>query len=173
MNHHPNTKLLVLVERHLALESRLAASLDELNQTTADVLSKAGLKGPTQEDMQALEPMTETLQRSADEVRNARQVLLSRINVESGSAFTTIKEYVVSLPPSDRVRIDDIRRGILNRSSEAQANLIHNQAALFYTYDFHRKYLSGVLQSDPDEQNYRPDGQQQDIHPGNIFGKTC
>lgn len=173
MNQHRNNKLLVLVERHLALESQMAAALDELNQTMADVLSNAGLKGPTQEDLKKLSPMTDAVQQSAIEVRKAREGLLGRINADANSDYSTIKQYILSLPPKDRMRFNVARKEILERSSRAQANLIHNQAALFYTYDFHRKYLSGVLQNDPDEQNYRHDGQPQEVHPGNIIGKTC
>lgn len=173
MNNQQNHKLSVLVQRHLALESALAASLDQLNQTTADILSKAGLRGPTQKDMDQLAPMATALQQSASKVREARQLLLTRINLDSDRDFASLKEFIRTLPSEQRARMDEQRKAILEKSIHAQANLVHNQAALFYTYDFHRKYLSGILQSDPDEHNYRPDGQQQDVQPGNFFGKTC
>lgn len=102
-----------------------------------------------------------------------RQLLLDRINAECESNFTSIKDFVHSLPRSDYVRVDGIRRDILDRSAEAQANLVHNQASLYYTFDFHRRYLAGVLQGDLDGHHYGADGQPNEVNPGNIIGKTC
>ena len=170
---HQASKLLALVRRHLGLESRLAASLDELNQATATVLSTTGLQAPTLEVLETLRPMSESLQHTAKETGHARAVLLRRINLESDTNYASIKQYILSLPAKERNSLNDIREGILNRMTCAQANLIRNQAMLFYMFDFHRKYLSGVLDCDLDRTNYGSDGHQQDIHPGNIFGKTC
>ncbi|NND96456.1 MAG: hypothetical protein HKN47_03900 [Pirellulaceae bacterium] len=164
---------LVLIERHLALESELAEQLNDMNQAAATVLSSAGLKGPTEADLETLKPITERVQASTAKVTRSRTLLLSRVNIESDSELKTIRQMIGSLPPHDRARLNVVRREILAKSSQAQANLVHNQAVLFYTFDFHRKYLAGVLQSDVDQQNYAADGQTQDVHPGNIFGKTC
>ncbi len=173
MNDLQNNKLLVLVERHLVLESQLAAALAELNQALTVVMSNAGLRGPTPQDLQQLLPMSEDLRGSAAEIGRARQLLLDRINAECESNFTSIKDFVHSLPRSDYVRVDGIRRDILDRSAEAQANLVHNQASLYYTFDFHRRYLAGVLQGDLDGHHYGADGQPNEVNPGNIIGKTC
>ncbi len=170
---HQSSKLLALVRRHLGLESRLAASLDELNQATAKVLSTASLKAPTLEVLESLRPMSESLKHTARETGHAREVLLSRINLESATDYSSIKQYILSLPPGERNSLNDIRVSILDRMTRAQANLIHNQAMLFYMFDFHRKYLSGILDCDLHRKNYGSDGHQQDVHPGNIFGKTC
>ena len=104
---------------------------------------------------------------------HARKALLNRVNAESDSEYTTIKEIIVCLEPVERRRLNSQRRGILEKSATAQANLVHNQAVLFYTYDFHRKYLAGVLQTDVDSHSYDSGGQSQDVPPGNIYGKTC
>ena len=173
MNADQNNKLIVLVERHLALEGQLANALEQLNQAVAGVLVDAGLRGPTQQDVQSLEPVNADLKQSASEVAAARKVLLTRINLESESDFGNIKEFISSLPLSDRRRVDKDRRSVLERSTKAKAGLIHNQASLYYTFDFHRRYLAGVLQGDSDAQNYRADGQPNDLKSGNIIRKTC
>jgi hypothetical protein len=173
MNDLQNKKLLVLVERHLALESELAAALSALNQKLAAVMSNAGLRGPTPQDLQQLAPMSEDLRGSAAEIGRARQLLLDRINSESEAKFTCIREFVNSLPRTDYVRVDAARREILDRSAEAQANLVHNQASLYYTFDFHRRYLSGVLHGDLEGHHYGANGQPNEVTPGNIIGKTC
>ena len=162
-----------LLEQHLAIEAQLAASLDELNHATANILHEAGLRGPSAHDLQRLVPITKTLQQSVMNVRKGREVLLLRVNASEQSCRSTIKQIIELLPESHREKLDGKRREILQRCNNAQTALIQNQASLFYTYDFHRKYLAGVLGCDPNEQNYRSDGGQQDVQPGNLYGKTC
>lgn len=173
MNESQYNKLIVLVERHLVLESQLAEALDGMNQAMTDVLSVAGLRGPTQQDVQSIAPITDNVRQSAAEMAGARKILLDRINAESQSDFASIKAFVVSLPPAMRARLDGTRDKILDHSTKAQASLVQNQASLYYTFDFHRKYLSGVLQGDLEGQSYGADGQTHDVKSGNIIGKTC
>ncbi|NND98997.1 MAG: hypothetical protein HKN47_16905 [Pirellulaceae bacterium] len=170
---HENTKLIVLVVRHLALESSLATEIAAWNQATTEILTHAGVRGPTDENVAALGPITAKLQDHAATVGKARQVLLRRINGNSQTVYNNIRDFIVSLSPSDRRNLDDLRRDVLNQTTQASSGLIQNQASLYYTHEFHRKYLAGVLQTDLDGHSYRADGQTQDVTPGNIFGKTC
>lgn len=173
MNVDSTNNLSTLIQQQLALEAQLAASLDELNRATSGILLDAGLKGPTRKDLHSLTPIAQSVQQNVTNVQQARQVLLQRVQVTSGKQVSTLKQVIDALPPEDKYFFEQSRQEILDRASKAQTALIQNQAALFYTYDFHRKYLAGVLQIDPRENNYRSDGQQHEVTPGNLFGKTC
>jgi len=168
-----SNQLIVLVERHLGLESRLAEAIEQVNHASAEVFTNGGIRGPSQQELDTLKPMMDDLRKMAADVVEARQTILSRINQTLDSQHTTIKQYIRTLSPEDRKRLNTSRRNILKRSNLAQANLIHNQAVLYYTFDYHRKYLAGVLQSDAKPQSYGANGQTSGTSPGNLYGKTC
>ncbi|MGB7346361.1 MAG: hypothetical protein WBD20_19235 [Pirellulaceae bacterium] len=185
MNHHSlptshdqnhsvvSQKLVVLLQRHLVLESQLASSLESLNDATAEALSHAGLRGPSAEDVQRLDPMTRDVQAKSIEVAQARVVLLERIHGEAGKQYSSIRAVIDGLNETVAAKLNEIRAEILTRCDLAQSGLINNQATLHYTFDFHRKYLAGVFQQDCEEQNYRANGQSQEPPRGNLFGRTC
>ena len=166
-------KLVVLVQRHMILESRLASALESLNEATAKILASSGLRGPTADDVSQLEPKTIEVQESAGRVASARAELIGRASKQTGRKYESIKELLVDLPAQFASQLDGLRNDILWRCEAAQANLINNQAMLHYTFDFHRKYLAGILGTDAENQNYRADGQATDAPKGNFFGRTC
>lgn len=169
-SHH---RFALLIERHLALEAELANDLDTLNLTMQGMLAKRGMQGPAQQEIAALDPITEKIQCSVEEIRRARAVLLERLNLESEKPLNTLKESIAALPPADRVRLDAIRRSVLGCTSKARAELLKNQAAIFYTFEFHRRFMAEVLQTDSDRNSYRANGQPYEPAPGNILGRTC
>jgi hypothetical protein len=171
MKKNANQKVLVLVQRHLALETSLAASLESLNEATAALLAKRGLKGPEAEDVAVLEPMTKEVQVANQQVAIGRVALLEKIDSEFGFSFSALSDLIDEFGFHDS--LNGSRAEILRRCEKAQSSLISNQASLHYTFDFHRKYLSGVFHHNTDRQNYRPDGQSQDPPTGNLFGRTC
>ena len=173
MNETEIGRYAILVQRHLEMETRLADALDEMNQASAKIFVDAGVRGPTQQDLVALEPMMTDLQKLAKSVADARRQLLLRINREQKTEFTQIKHFIRGLPEPHRSRLNAARRSLLKRSSAAQSRLIHNQAVLFYTFDFHRKYLAGVLQTDHESSSYGADGQSSTANRGNLLGKSC
>ena len=166
-----DTQLVVLVERHLAHESSLTVSLAAVNEASAKVFEDGGLRGPSTSDLERLQPMMDELQKSASRVAESRQTTLSHINRTLQTNFTQLKQYIRTLPRDERTRLDRARRQTLAQSESAQASLIHNQAVLFYTFDYHRKYLAGVLQCDVQPQNYGADGQSKNVSPGDLHPK--
>ena len=173
MNTLTDIQLLVLVERHLAREAQLAESLDAVNQASAKVFEDGGLRGPSKHDLESLQPMMNELRKLASEVAELRQSTLIHINRTLQTNFTKLKQYIHTLPTEEKTRLNHARRKILSQSQSAQANLIHNQAVLFYTFDHHRKYLAGVLQCDVQPQNYGADGQTKNVSPGDLIRKAC
>ncbi len=168
-----NKKMVVLVERHMALESQLAEALADLNGATQMMLDASGIKGPTESDVQRLEPLREILTSNSKQVAASRARLSSRLENETGVPFHSLSQYIATLPDADRERLEHQRMGILNRCESGQIELMQNQASLFYSYDFHRRYLSGVLQSDSEGNQYGPNGSSSEVHPGNLYKRTC
>lgn len=168
-----NKTLQQLVERHFALEARLVASIDELNDAAALMIGRSGFQGATEDDLRELKPLSEAVQLTAQKVGQARKNLMSRVNRSCGGSFTSLKEYIRTLEPECRDRLNQIRTKILSETSRTQAVLLKNQAVLYYTYDFHRKYLHGVVQCDGDQPNYRADGQAKTPKRSNVYGRTC
>jgi hypothetical protein len=162
-----------LIEEHFVHEMQLAESIEDLNRSTAEVFEGAGLRGPSTEQLEALHPKTEQVEKSSQELARRRQVLIDTINTRSTSKYESLKDFIRSLAPKEREELDAIRIRVLERTKKAQAHMVHNQAALFYTFDFHRKFLAGVLQNDPEQQGYRANGHSADFGTGNLVRKTC
>ncbi|MEL6108154.1 MAG: hypothetical protein AAFU85_19175 [Planctomycetota bacterium] len=173
MNEYDPTELVALVERHLDVESELASTLDDLNAAMKAALDKPGMQAPQLDDLKSLEPVSRRLQASTTKLAAARKEILQRIKLETGVEHASLRTVIVALPKEARKRLDSRRLEILEKSRRAQANLVHNQATCYYLFDFHRKYLTGVVQSDVEGQKYRADGQPNEIAPGNIIGKAC
>ncbi len=166
-------RLAVLVDRHLQQETRMTRELEELNDAIAVALENAGLRGLNAAELEKLQPARQQLETNAAELARARELLLARIESETGERFDSIREFVEQLPAAQRQRMDSVRAAVLKRTESAQLKLLQNQAALFYTYDFHRRYVAGVLDFEQDKHGYRRNGLNTDIGPGNLIRQTC
>lgn len=173
MKEYDQAELVALVERHLDVESELASTLDDLNSAMKATLDKPGMQAPQLDELKSLEPVSQRLQASTKKLATARREILQRIKIETGVQHASLRTVITTLPKAARQRLDARRLEILGKSRRAQSNLVHNQATCYYLFDFHRKYLTEVVQGDMDGQKYRADGQSNDIAPGNIIGKAC
>jgi thioredoxin-like negative regulator of GroEL len=166
-------ELEAMVQRHLVKESRLAAELELLGQQTSELMSAAGLKGPAPEQLQAIEPIVRRISQASSEMSQARTGLLQCINATAQTPYQSLRDFIRTLPASSRNHLERARLSILESSQRAHAKLVENQTCLFYTLEFHRRYLASLLQSEVSAPSYRPDGQAPEVAPGNLFGKTC
>ncbi|MFN3191404.1 MAG: hypothetical protein ACE361_12855 [Aureliella sp.] len=168
-----SNELKSLVEEHFVEELQLAAEIEELNQATASVFEGAGLRGPSITDLEALHPLTQKIEDGSKALDRKRKILMGKINASDNCEYESLRDFIQSLEPGSRQELEGIRHRVLERTTKAQAHMVHNQAALFYTFDFHRKFLAGILNTDPEQQSYRADGHSHDLGPGNLVRKTC
>lgn len=182
----PNTETLpVLVQRQLDLESSIADALEELNGQMASLLDDAGIYGPTKTDLDSLSPLVQEIQNRYEQSRQSRESLakktgrterLTSADAAASSADwedATLRSVISILPPSESDRLDEKRQSIHNRLRDAQQQLTANQVVIFYSTEFHRRYLLGVLQCDVEEANYQADGQAFKLGPEKIIGRNC
>ncbi|MDV6030932.1 MAG: hypothetical protein F9B45_12690 [Phycisphaera sp. RhM] len=182
-------RLGVLVERQLQLESGVADALDALNDEMAALLDNSGIYGPKQSDLQQLSPLLERLQHCQADSRKSRQILSRYVGVkaseqleatqpseassETDDSLTSIKTILARLPVAESERLDANRRRLHDRLVAAQQRLTANQVVIFYSTEFHRRYLLGVLQCDVDEASYQADGLAFKLPTEKIIGRNC
>ncbi|PAY18237.1 hypothetical protein CKO51_17475 [Rhodopirellula sp. SM50] len=179
-------RLGVLVERQLQLESGVADALDALNDEMAALLDNSGIYGPKQSDLQQLSPLLERLQHCQADSRKSRQILsryigakppeqleASEASSETDDRLTSIKTILAKLPVAESERLDANRRRLHDRLVAAQQRLTANQVVIFYSTEFHRRYLLGVLQCDVDESSYQADGLAFKLPTEKIIGRNC
>ncbi len=179
-------RLGVLVERQLQLESGVADALDALNDEMAALLDNSGIYGPKQSDLQQLSPLLERLQHCQADSRKSRQILsrcvgakaterpqASEPSSEADDSLTSIRTILATLPTAESDRLDADRRRLHERLIAAQQRLTANQVVIFYSTEFHRRYLLGVLQCDVDEASYQADGQAFKLPTEKIIGRNC
>ena len=168
-----------LVKHHLEVESGIAEALEELNGEMSALLGGAGIYGPKKSDLDGLAPLVENLQQRYASSKKSRMALMRRLEVaqveapKNDSQTPTLKAVLKVMPKSDSASLDATRKRIRHRLDQAQKMLTANQMALFYSMDFHRRYLMGVLQCDSDEANYQADGQAFKLPPEKLFGRNC
>jgi hypothetical protein len=168
------TKLIVLVERHLQFELRLLEQLDELNQMLKVTLEAAGSRGLTAEQTTQLNLTADNLSKQSDDLRGKRQATLAAINANRNASQPrqSIRQFIQTLDKASGSRLETLRGSILDRLVEVHATLLGNQAVMFYSYDFYRKMVAGLLKSDSDETQYSLTGQSAGVKPGNLFRKA-
>ena len=178
----PIERLGVLIERQLQVELGVAEALDAVNAGMSALLDEAGIYGPKPTDLKNLVPLLETLQRRTAESRTSRQTLFGQLQkVPDSSACdssdsqgeATLKSALDALSAAESTRLEAARQRIRDRILAAQQKLTANQVVIFYSTEFHRRYLLGVLQCDVDEANYQADGQAFRLTPEKIIGRNC
>jgi hypothetical protein len=168
------SQVAVLLERHLSSEVQLLSQLEELNRTLSDALSGSGASGLTYEQSILLGEASDALMQSAEEIRGNRKKMLAMI----GDGFPTdrpasIRLFIQTLTEPTRTRLESIRFQLLDRLTDVHASMLGNQAVMFYTYDFNRKMVEGLLGTEKEDGNYGVDGQSAGIKPGNLIQRAC
>lgn len=170
-------RLVSLIEHQLDLESKVVDALEALNAEMSSLLEDAGIYGPKQSELEGLSPLLEQLQSRYSESRNSREVLAGQFDVRNDESTdandTSLKRLLNVLPTSQSRRLDTDRRRIHDRLRTAQQKLTANQAVIFYSTEFHRRYLLGVLQCNVEEANYQADGHAFKLPTEKIIGQNC
>lgn len=171
-----------LVQQHLDLEAEIVHTLEAINEGMSSILRDAGIYGPSADQLESLAPLLEQLQEQSDESKRSRRVLYGKVrrhedseDLESagpesgGLESLKLSDLLPDAPEEVRARKDALAK----RLTDAGQQLTANQVVLFYSMEFHRRYLLGVLECDREESNYQADGQAFKLPPEKIFGRNC
>ena len=174
-----NEALQVLIERQLDLETNVVEALENLNNEMSSLLDGSGIYGPTEKDLAGLSPLVDELRERQTRSHESRESLdrwsesqSSGAEHSRGERFS-MRSMIGRLPATKSTRLHDRRQQIFTRLQVAQQKLTANQVVIFYSTEFHRRYLLGVLQCDVDEANYKADGQAFKLPPEKIIGRNC
>jgi hypothetical protein len=162
-----------LIDQQIECESRLTESMEALNDRIAALLKGVGIDGPSEEDLQQLEPLYQSLKRDAAASQRTRVNLLRKLRPGTDASDATIRELALALPSELRGRLEQRRNGVFHRLLDARKTLAANQASLFYSFQFHRKYLLAILQCDEQSNQYSAEGPNLDVPPERLLGRNC
>jgi len=174
--HQETENLGSIVEHHLELEAKIVETLEAINEGMSAILQDAGIYGPTTDALDALAPLLERLQNQSAESQQSRRTLYAK--VRSLSADDAACEPAVAITLQDILTdaprdVWQKKQALTQRLTEASQQLASNQVVLFYSMEFHRRYLLGVLECNRDESNYQADGQTFKLAPEKLFGRNC
>ncbi|MEM0927642.1 MAG: hypothetical protein AAGJ83_16465 [Planctomycetota bacterium] len=184
------------LDAHLDVEQSVVDAVCKINQAMADVLNRTGIKGPSEEELRALEPHLIVLRERSERSRQSRLRLSRRFpdlhipteshEQEEGSSSDAVRAKESQdgeifsalsrqLPEQQRSRLDDRRKSLSEDLATAQATLASNQVLVYYSMDFHRRYLMGVLRNADQAElsSYSADGQSFAPQPETLFGRNC
>ena len=169
------SQLSVLVERHLYSELQLLERISEVNRKLTAAWKDNGPVGSQPNDSFNPAIGSPDLDEESGQLRQKRKKVLEAINRSQpeGHMRLSIRRFIRMTEPTTRVRLENIRLSILNKLNEIRATMIGNQAVFYYSFDFYKRMVSGLLQCDLDESQYRADGQSSGVKPGNLYRKAC
>jgi hypothetical protein len=168
------SKLIVLIDRHLQSELELLGHLDDLNETLKKALEESGTRGLSPAQTNVLDQKVAAIAEMSREAKQKRQKLLGTINLHQPAELPplSIRQFIETLDEVNSKRLESVRLTILDRLHEAHANLLGNQAVMFYSYEFYKRMVSGLLNSDIDTNQYSMKGQTATVKPGELFRKA-
>ncbi|MEM6468463.1 MAG: hypothetical protein AAF802_02755 [Planctomycetota bacterium] len=177
------------LDAHLDVEQAVLEAVCNINDAMADVLSEKGIQGPSEEELRKLEPLLTELRQRSEQSLQSRTELFHRFDrlqentvqlssqaeerTVSASLFARLSQRV---PQETRGRLDQRRRSLSESLADAQATLASNQVLVYYSMDFHRRYLMGVLhnaENASENAAYSADGQAFSPQPETLFGRNC
>lgn len=169
-----------LVENHMEVEAGIVQTLEAINEGLSAILQQGGLYGPDVQSLDALGPLLETLQNQSAESQKSRRVLYSKVRSLCGDSpaddpadTRVLIEALQTVQPEASEKLKQQKQRITQRLTDAAQQLTANQAVLFYSMEFHRRYLLGVLECESEQTNYQADGQVFKLPPEKILGRNC
>ncbi|MEO1615044.1 MAG: hypothetical protein AAFV88_04290 [Planctomycetota bacterium] len=177
MNTSSTEPLVECLDAHLDIEQAVVNAVQEVNEAMAAVLKRSGIQGPSETDLLELEPHLNRLREQGAVTRRARQDLSEQFECgEKADAMLTFSRLSRQLPATFRDRLEQRRAQVRAELADAQATLASNQVLVYYSMDFHRRYLMGVLESEEqatENASYSADGQAFSPQPETLFGRNC
>ncbi|MCC9602949.1 hypothetical protein LOC67_20560 [Stieleria sp. JC731] len=165
-----------LLESHLELEERIADTLETLNEAMASMIDGTGVHGPSTDGLDRVAPLIEQLKERSELSRQSREQLLDGLADEvvgEQKRKIGLRQLIRHASETKAAQLDERRKVVSDRIVEARHSLTATQAVIFYSMDFHRRYLMGVLQCGDDQQGYQADGQSMKLPTEKIFGRNC
>ncbi len=169
-----------IVENQMEVEARIVETLEAINEGLSAILQQAGIYGPDVDALDALSPLLETLQNQSAESQKSRRVLYSKVRSLCGDSpadeqakTQALIEALQTVQPAASEKLKRQKQRITQRLTDAAQQLTANQAVLFYSMEFHRRYLLGVLECENEQANYQADGQAFKLPPEKILGRNC
>ncbi|MEC8557466.1 MAG: hypothetical protein VXZ82_20885 [Planctomycetota bacterium] len=161
------------VERQLSHDALLLQTMTELNEQIKAALNDANIRDAAAGVIHAVGLTTETIERRAEEISAKRSVLLDRINQHSDQEFGTVGQFLEQLPLLRAKQLHQRQKELLQRVTEAHAELGGYQIALYYSVDYCQRYLSDLTQTSEQSVRYTMDGQPPEQAQGQLIRKSC
>lgn len=169
-----NSQVSVKVERHLALELSLLDRLDQLNLSMKAALAETGANGLSIDQAESLSLLSDEIALESNQLKKKRLDLVEVINEgrSPDQSRLSIRLFITTLDSVSGARLEAMRQSILDRVMKVQSTMLGHQAVLFYSFDFYRRMVAGLLRNDQEDVQYRVDGQTQGVKPGKFYRRA-
>lgn len=165
------------IEQQLDREEQVVQALEALNEQLSTLLTGSGINGPSESDLLGLDPMIQELQACAKQTGLSRKALLEDFDPSwtetQSKPPNRIRGLIQVAPQEQQAALHAKRDALQRRMVEAQQQLFANQVVVFYSTEFHRSFLLGVLQCEPNESQYGRQGQPFKLGPERVIGRNC
>jgi hypothetical protein len=171
MNEH---KVMVLVGRQLDAESQLLDRLEKICACfTASALESVSdnMSAPP---LKKLDLLLKEFTIEANKTVTSRNSVLELIGqIYVGVGEVSVRKFINWCPEPYRSQLEQKRTAIYNRINELRIQFAGDSAAVFYSYEFYRRIINGLIGSPVQEQEYCPDGKSVSKNAGQLYEKAC
>ncbi len=163
-------RVLRQLDAEAAMLENLALLCDQFNDIVAR--TRANFREPV--DMQpAQDRLAEFAQMSAPVINN-RTRLLQEINSDRGpDNQISIRKFIQRSPEKIRSEMEKRRVGLVNKMHAIQTQMAGDSAVIFYSFDFYRRIVNGLVNCVAEEQNYDQEGKSAQQSSGKLIERAC
>lgn len=164
----------VCVQRHLQLEVQLLDQMESLCIGFSRIVDEISSEPVAEPAIKSSDQQLSVLARAAEKVMGSRQKTLSLINRGStNTSKRTIRQFIDSAPESFRNQLDNLRNSLVSRTKSLQSRFVADSAVAFYSFDFYRRMINGLVNCIEEEKHYTASGKSISQGSGQLLKKVC
>ena len=166
-------KICVCVQRHLQLEMQMLDQMEILCNGFSKIVDEISSNPVAEPALSGSNQQLLVLARTVEGVVGSRQKTLSLINRNSTNTKLTIRQFIDSTPPGFRDQLRSLRKSLVSRMKELQSRFVADSAVAFYSFDFYRRMINGLINCIEEEKHYTASGKPISQESGQLLKRAC
>lgn len=167
-------QLNIRVLRQLESETQLISSLQKICDRFGEIIAEATGDSPKPLDMQPAEQQLDQFMILARRVTESRQKVLQQINIGNESEDQIgIRQFIRESAGPMGFEMERVRTELVRQMQEIRSQVASDSAVVFYSFDFYRRIINGLVDCIAEEQHYQPDGKSSGQNAGKLIRRVC
>ena len=164
----------IRIDRHLQAESQLLDELESLCNRFSELTQDFSGSSADPVNFQSTNELLERFSKRASRLKAARQDIMALCNARHQAAENfSIRALIEEVPQPFRQQLEFKRKLLVERMNRIRAQVAGDSALVFYSFDFYRRIVNGLVDCIIEEQNYKSDGTTNTHNSGKLLKRAC